>query len=109
MNVFLLGDIFLYTGAIAGSLFCLAYWVLAPWWKSEMGRHIMAFTAVISVTLDYVVYRSINRLERPQPGVRAIIFGAIAIVIVWRLWMLIRDQLLHYKGRGNRDDNGNSV
>lgn len=99
----LLGDYFLFTGALCGLMFCTAYGISAPWWRSEMGRHIMAFTASVSLTLAYASFRVIVPPVRPEFGVRALVFGVIAAMLAWRLFMLFREQIREPRKRTGDD------
>lgn len=93
----LLGDIAVFVGALAATAFVIAYHLSARWWKSEEGRHLMCFTGVIALALDYSSWRVVTAPMRPLPLtvdlIRTLLFAAIAALLVWRFWMLARRQI----------------
>lgn len=92
-----LGNVALYVGTLAAVAFVVAYHLSARWWSSEEGQHLMSFTALLGVILAWLSCRA---LDADQPvlalGVdiaRSAIYWAVALFLVWRVWMLGRKQI----------------
>jgi hypothetical protein len=92
-----IGDVAVFVGAAAATVFVIAYQLVARWWRSEEGRHLMSFTGVIALALDYSAWRVLTAQIRPLPisveVIRTLIFCAIAVLMVWRCWILGRRQI----------------
>lgn len=80
---------------VAAIAFCGLYTAVAPWWRSSEGRHLMTFTAVIGIAFGWIAFRMVTGFGSPQwlEVVRVAILGALAVLLVWRLLMLIRAQI----------------
>lgn len=95
--IHLLGNVGLVAGAAAALLFCVAYHLSARWWTSPEGRHLMSFTGTLAAVLSYSTWRTLTSPPLPLPAsvevVRALIFCAVAGLLVWRCWMLGRAQI----------------
>lgn len=92
----LLGNIAVWTAFWSSVLFCGLYAIIAPWRQSAEGWHLMTFTAVIGVAFGWIAYRQTIH-SNPPAGLgieapRAVILGALAALLVWRLLLLIRAQ-----------------
>lgn len=82
--------------------FILLYHVLADWRKSQMGIHVMSFMGSCAATLTW----SWIGLMFPVPEVvrlwvRVLLWGSVALVVWWRVRILIRGQIL---ARGSAPD-----
>lgn len=92
-----LGNLLLYTSALAAIGCALVYGLLAPWWRSEEGRHLFSFQVVVAAVLSLSVVRV---LFDPDGSVawfawlRLVVFALVPIVLAWRLWLIIRAQVL---------------
>lgn len=77
--------------ALAGGLaFVVLYAARSPWRDSPMGRHLMAFMAVTAVELGTLLALG---LGVPVPAwLIAAGFGALDLVVLQRLWLLIKAQ-----------------
>lgn len=95
--IHLIGTVGLVAGAVAATLFVVAYHLSARWWVSEEGRHLMSFTATMAAVLTYTAVRTLTTPARELPRsvevVRALIFCTVAGLLVWRCWMLGRAQI----------------
>jgi hypothetical protein len=81
--------------ALAASAFVVAYSVLAPWRRSEVGRHVMAFTASIGALGAYTVAVTVwpsGPVAIALRVTRVVLLLAIAGLVVQRTRMLIRAQ-----------------
>ena len=92
----LAGNVAIWTAFWAAVLFCILYAVLAPWWQSGEGRHLMTFTAVIGTAFGWIAYRQTISEVRPAALSleipRAVILSALAALLVWRLLLLLQAQ-----------------
>ncbi len=88
-----IGDAGFTVAAIAANLFVLLYSTLARPWRTSSGIHIFSFMLVVALILNH----SAVLINFPRyPGhlwVRAILYTALAAVIVWRILILIRVQM----------------
>jgi hypothetical protein len=95
--IHLMGTVGLVVGAVAATGFCVLYHLSARWWRSEEGWHLMSFTGALALVFDWLAWRTLAVEPRPVPlgvGVtRAVIYWAVASLLVWRLWLLWRRQI----------------
>lgn len=95
--VHLLGTVSLIAGAVTSTMFVALYWVSARWYRSAEGWHLMTFTGVIALVLLFTSYRTLTTAPRPMSAgidiARLAIFGSVALLLVWRLWLLYRIQI----------------
>lgn len=90
------GNVGVWVALGAAVMFCIAYAVLAPWRSSAEGRHLMTFTAVIALAFGWIAYRLVAGARMPPwllEAMRAVILGALAVCLVWRLALLARTQV----------------
>lgn len=77
--------------------FIVLYTILAPWWRSPLGRNLVAFDAALSLTLlPSVVHHTFGVNSALSPAFAWFTVGAFAavpLVIVWRAWILLRVQV----------------
>jgi hypothetical protein len=102
----LLGNALLLVSAALATGFVVVYLSVAQWWRSEMGRHLIAFNAVIAA----VLWLSVVRVFVPGSAdlvwfnwLRLVVFAGVPVVLGWRLWMLIKVQMLRRGRAGSRD------
>lgn len=95
--IHLIGTIGLVAGAVAATLFCVAYHLSARWWTSPEGRHLMAFTGTLALVLTYSMWRTLTTAPPPLPTgvevVRMLTFCGVGGLLVQRCWMLARAQI----------------
>jgi hypothetical protein len=91
------GNVLLLLSALLATGFVVLYLFVARWWASEAGRHLMAFNTVIAV----VLWLSVIRVFVPGSAnvawfawLRTGVFAFVPVVLGWRLWMLVRVQVL---------------
>lgn len=95
---FTIGDIAAFTGAFFGVLFILYYWLTATWWKSEIGIHLMSFTAYIVVNYVFLSVAVIARRPGAQLPVAGLVWFRLFVyvvgagMIIWRLSLVVRAQ-----------------
>jgi hypothetical protein len=81
--------------AAAAGGFAAVYAVLAPWRRSEVGRHVMAVTAAIGLLGLYTVLITAwpdGAAATALRVVRVVLLVALAALLVQRTWMVIRAQ-----------------
>lgn len=80
----------------AAVAFIVLYSVIAPWWRSPLGRNVVALDASISLTLlPGVVHHFFGVSTALDPyfaWFTVLAFGAVPLVIAWRAWILCRIQ-----------------
>jgi hypothetical protein len=86
------GNAAIWTAFVAAAAFCAVYAAMAPWWKSSEGRHLMTFTAILAVAFGWLCLRLILG-PIPVEIPRAVLLGALALSLIWRLVLLIRNQM----------------
>lgn len=92
----LYGDWAFYAAAVVAVSFALLYLTIAPWWETATGRNVMAVMGSFAAAFAYFAWAIANNgIPRGFYPVRALLFTGIALAIGWRIWMLIRVQLLH--------------
>jgi hypothetical protein len=90
------GNAAVWVAFAAAVLFCVGYAVLAPWRSSAEGWHLMTMTAVIGLAFGWIAYRLVAGAHMPPlllEVLRALILGGLAATLVWRLALLIRNQV----------------
>jgi len=93
--------------AIVATSFVVAYHFTSRWWRTEVGRNLQAYMFISAGLLDLGVVRAVTN-SSPDAGwfiyLRLVFFSAVPIVIGWRLWILIKLQILaHHNGRDSLD------
>lgn len=97
MNI--LADILIVAVFLGFLAFVLLY-SLTPFWRTEMGRHVMSFMASLGMVMMLAVLRIIAEaafevdLYADAPWLRPACFALIAGVTWWRVWILIKVQFL---------------
>lgn len=88
MTAVILGELAL--ALAAGLAFVVLYALRSPWRTSEMGRHLMAFMVVTAVELGSLLALGLG--WRVPLWLFALGFGALDVVVVQRLWLLVKAQ-----------------
>ncbi|WP_406078777.1 hypothetical protein OG337_29175 [[Kitasatospora] papulosa] len=78
--------------AATGLTFMFTYHLLAPWWKSETGRHLMGFGAAVTVLSAYTVAITAWPEAWPLRLVRTLVTLVIAALFLQRTVMVVRAQ-----------------
>jgi hypothetical protein len=96
----LVGNVLLGISTVEAITFCLLYHLSSTWWRTEAGRHLMAFTAVIAAVLSLVMVRIVIGADPPWfAWLRVAVFGLVPWVLGWRLWLLWRAQIARDRTR----------
>lgn len=75
-------------------VFVVLFATLAPWRRTQMGRHMMSFMVVLMIILLYIVFApALGPLSSTTRGwVRVASFGSLGVVLWWRVYLLIGAQ-----------------
>lgn len=76
-------------------VFVLLYAARSEWWKTPVGRNLMAFMFVCGVLLGLGFIRSLTgdaRWDTIRDEIRLISFAAVNVVVWWRNVLLVRTQ-----------------
>lgn len=87
----LLGNGFFVWAALAATASVVVH-ARVPWWKSTMGRHLMAYMAVMALVLDLGIIRLIFGDSWWFQLIRLVTFIGVPIVMTWRLVLQIKAQ-----------------
>lgn len=97
----LVGDVAVWVALASAIAFCVTYTLVAPWWSTGEGRHLMAFTAVVGLAFGWLAYRLVTGPHHVLPvtteAPRASMYTALAGLLVWRLALLLRTQIRRRK------------
>lgn len=87
----------------AGSLtFCGMYALFSSWFKSAMGRNVMALMGAIGLFLTLAILRMIwPHIFDDKPWLRPVVWSVICAIVWWRVALLVRTQFL--RRRDERD------
>jgi hypothetical protein len=80
---------------VCAALVCTASVVMharVPWWRSEMGRHLMAYMGVMAATLDLGVIKVVFGDTWWFSLLRLLVFCGVPIVMAQRLWLQVKAQ-----------------
>jgi hypothetical protein len=95
LNNFLTGA--LLVGFLAGVVFMIIYSVRWDWWLDEHGAHLGSFTAALTLIMGLYVFRPfIDPIIFAY--IRAPLFLAIVVCMVWRLILLLKSKESHRSG-----------
>jgi hypothetical protein len=97
-----IGNVLVHLTTLLAWAFIVLYHLSAPWWRTEAGKHVMAFMAALAAVLTL----SSLRLATGAPAqtepvtwftwLRVLVFASVPAVIGWRVAILWRAQ---YRGR----------
>lgn len=91
---------------VAAAGFVVAYAVLAPWRRSEVGRHVMGFSAAVGALGLYTVLVTVwpdGTVATVLRVARVLLLIALAGLLVQRTRLLIRAQRGERRGAARRD------
>lgn len=98
-----IGTIIYYVCTFGALSFVVLYATLAPWWRSIVGRHMMAFMVVLAGILSYGTVVPLLGLSLEQRlWSRVIAFTLFGGVIWWRVWLVVALQVGNLRSRGSR-------
>lgn len=89
------------TGAGAGA-FCMLYATISPWWRTALGRNIMALMGVIGLFLGLATMHMVwPHVFDSQQWIRPVMWSMICAIVWCLVGLLVRTQVR--KRRGERD------
>lgn len=85
------------SGVAAGAcaVFAITYHLSAPWWRSKVGRNLMAFAASVGALCLYTILITVwpdGCAAVVVRSVRTAVLVAITALMTQRTWMVIRAQ-----------------
>jgi hypothetical protein len=96
-----IGNWAVYFGTVGILLFTIGYGVFAPWYRSPLGRNMLALAAVhLAVFSLLTVQLLFGTVWAGRPVVRMLVFLAVAVVYWHRGFVLLTDQIFWPRGRG---------
>lgn len=104
-----IGSILLIVCAVMSLTFVVGYHLTTDWRATEVGKHLMAFTASESAILTMYSARIIAGADAPWfEFVRLIVFISFPVVLGWRLAIMWRFSVKPWmEARRDRNDDGN--
>lgn len=94
----IIGTIIYYSLTLGALAFVALYGLLAPWWRSPVGRHMMAFMVVLAGILLYgsiVPLLGLSPVQRLWS--RVVAFTLFSAVVWWRVWLVVALQVENLK------------
>lgn len=84
-----IGNFLLIMAAIPAIVFPLAYWRMADWRSSHMGRHLMSFMGGIGAIMLLTILTLVFGQDwYPRQFIRLTVWGLLAFLFWWRLFLL---------------------
>lgn len=77
-------------------VFVATYSVLAPWWRSPIGRAMVTLDTAIAVTLAPSILHRFFGVAIASIGFMWLLFACLCVVAgatLWRTWILAREQI----------------
>lgn len=97
--IYLVGSVLLAVAGLIGSASVILH-ARVRWWSSEMGRHLMAYMAVIALVLDLGVVRIFFEDSFTFAVLRTTVFAGVPIAMGQRLWLQVKAQRSERAARG---------
>lgn len=92
-----IGGVLLILTVILANAFCVIYHIVAKWWKSEVGRHIMQSSAAMSILVDlWLVGFFFGGRNMPFRIAMTIAFAGIPVMFARQIWILLKIQRSNY-------------
>lgn len=89
-----LGDLLAHVAGAMALLFVVVYGSLAPWWRSPIGRNMMAMGVAHLIVFSLINANLIFGVTwAARPIVRTLTFGTLAAIFAWRTLIFLREQL----------------
>jgi hypothetical protein len=84
------GNVLLVATAVPAVL-CVGAYARVPWWRTEVGRHLMAFMAIVAVLTCLGVVRIV--FGPPWfDALRTTLFALFPVVMWWRFLLILKEQ-----------------
>lgn len=89
-NMYAVGTALVVTSAALAVACVVAQGMLARWWKSPAGRHVMAFQAVLAACLGLWALRLVVPDGAWFIALRLAAFTGVPVVLGWRLLIIVQ-------------------
>lgn len=90
------GNIMVVVTTVLAWAFVVLYHVKAPWWRSEIGRHVMTYSTVVAAVLTLATVRLFSGASLDDTpwfaALRLVVFAGVPAAIGWRIAILWRVQ-----------------
>lgn len=104
MNWKIYGDIAFYACTASTAAFSLLYLFVAPWWRTETGRNIMAVMGSVTLAFGYFAWAiALGGVPIAFYPIRALLFTGIALAVSWRIWILVKHHIIKSL-KGDKDE-----
>ncbi|HEY3683479.1 MAG TPA: hypothetical protein VGL93_10590 [Streptosporangiaceae bacterium] len=101
MNVLI--SALIWASTVGAWVFVLGYGVLAPWWRSDVGRHLWTWGLMVALLLTMIVVTQLlGRDYAGREGVRVAAYSLLTVMI-WRHVALLARLQLRRRTRGRHD------
>lgn len=77
-------------GVVVGA-FVLIYSVVARWWRSQEGQNVMLMSLLILAAVNVGIIGRAGHIDLAR-ALGAGVWWGVAVVYVWRTWLLLRAQ-----------------
>jgi hypothetical protein len=78
------------TGALAGWAFVVRYMATYKWWSTELGRHLVVFSADVSAWFTFFLAVLIWPEFPGKTAIQSVLFVVLVAAVVWRFVMFER-------------------
>jgi hypothetical protein len=106
-TAYLVGSVLVLVSALLAVACVAAQALLARWWETPGGRHVMAFQAVLAACLSLWALRLAVPDGEWFVALRLVSFACVPGVLLWRLLIIIRTwrakRREHARGAGHGD------
>lgn len=94
------GSVVLVICAVLSMTFVVVYHYSAVWWRSEVGKHLMAIASSETAILTTQSIRLIIGEDTSWFSfIRLVVFLSFPVTLIWRLWILWKLQIRPRRGR----------
>lgn len=95
-------------GFLAALVFATRYGFLARWWKTALGRHMMAFAVLNAEVFAWLVWLRFAPMPRPDwvQWITVVVVGQFAVLLVWRSMLFEVEQWRGRRGADGRPSQG---
>lgn len=88
------GDLLAHLAAIMALGFVISYGFLVPWWRSPIGRNMMAMAVAHLIVFSLIIANLWFGLDwAGRPFVRALVYASIAVIFAWRTSIFLGEYL----------------
>jgi len=99
VSAYLIGTVLVLVSAVLAVTCVAAQMLLARWWETPAGRHVMAFQTVLAVCLALWSLRLVVPDGEWFVVLRLIAFSGVPIVLAWRLAIILRTWQAKHRAR----------